>query len=180
MRELFHLIPNAFSDDEIAALITMVEQSPAQDGTVFSTAENAETIRKSTIRWVRDEALQNRLWDYVQTANKASFGVDVTNQCDMQFTIYDSANSGHYDWHHDVHWNGQDSQDRKISLTIQLTDPKNYEGGGFEFEEVKTSADFTGKGTIVLFPSYLRHKVHRVTSGTRHSLVAWFFGARWQ
>ena len=180
MRELFHVIPHAFHDEEIAALISMAEQSPAQDGTVFSTAQGADTIRKSTIRWLRDEALQDRLWGYVQTANDASFGVDVINQADMQFTTYDSANSGHYDWHHDVHWNGQDHQDRKISLTIQLSDPQDYKGGTFEFEEVKTSADFTGKGTILLFPSYLRHKVHPVTSGTRHSLVAWFFGNRWQ
>jgi PKHD-type hydroxylase len=180
MRELFHLIPNAFDDDEIASLISKAEQNPAQDGTVFSTAKGAETIRKSTIRWLRDEALQNRLWGYVQAANQAGFGVDVTNQADIQFTTYEASNSGHYDWHHDVHWSGQDSQDRKISLTIQLTDPDDYEGGAFEFEEVKTSADFTPKGTVLLFPSYLRHKVHPVTAGTRKSLVAWFFGKRWQ
>lgn len=180
MRELFHLIPHAFDDDEIAALIALADQSPLQDGTIFSTAEGADTIRKSKIRWLRDEALQQRLWGFVQAANDASFGVDVTNQADMQFTTYDAAHNGHYDWHHDVHWSAQDNQDRKISLTIQLTDPDDYEGGGFEFEEVKTSADFTGKGTVLLFPSYLRHKVHPVTSGIRQSLVAWFFGKRWQ
>ena len=180
MRELFHLFPNAFNDDEIAAIITLADQSPAQDGTVFSTAEGAETIRKSKIRWLRDAALQERLWGYVQTANEASFGVDVTNQADMQFTSYEAAEGGHYDWHHDVHWSAQEGQDRKISMTIQLTDSQDYEGGAFEFEEVKTTADFRGKGTVLLFPSYLRHKVHPVTAGTRQSLVAWFFGNRWR
>lgn len=180
MRELFHLFPNAFNDDEITAIITLADQSPAQDGTVFSTAEGAETIRKSKIRWLRNEALQERLWGYVKAANEASFGVDVTNQADMQFTSYEAADGGHYDWHHDVHWRAQESQDRKISMTIQLSDSQNYEGGDFEFEEVKTTADFRGKGTVLLFPSYLRHKVHPVTAGTRQSLVAWFFGNRWR
>ena len=180
MRDLFHLIPQALSDADIAEIMSLAQQAPAQDGTVFSTATGAETIRNSTIRWLDDAALRQRLWQFVTKANDQAFGVSVTDQADMQFTSYDGQSGGHYDWHHDVHWSGQGALDRKISLTIQLSDPDSYSGGDFEFEEVKTTAPFKSKGTMILFPSYLRHKVSPVTSGVRHSLVAWFFGPRWR
>ena len=120
------------------------------------------------------------LWPFVKEANETSFAVDVRNQADMQYTIYESANQGHYDWHHDVHWSSQDLQDRKLSVTLQLSDPTSYQGGLFEFDEVKTTADFSTKGSVLVFPSYLSHKVHPVTAGERHALVAWFFGPRWR
>ena len=114
------------------------------------------------------------------TGQKAAFNIDVDNQAEMQFTEYHAAQRGHYDWHQDVHWNGQAAADRKISITVQLSDGDDYEGGDFEFDDVKTNADFRSKGTVLVFPSYLRHRVLPVTSGTRRSLVAWFFGPRWK
>lgn len=180
MRQLFDIIPHALDDKEIAEIFALAEQADLQDGTIFSTADEAKTHRKSQISWLSSPSLKQRLWTYVDKVNKTSFGVDVTDQADMQFTCYDASYQGHYDWHHDVHWSSQDPQDRKISVSIQLSCPDSYEGGDFEFEEVKTTANFRAKGTMILFPSYLRHKVSPVTSGTRYALVAWFFGPRWR
>ena len=180
MRQLFDVIPHAFDEAEIAEIYALADKSALQDGTVFSTADNAETLRRSQISWLSSQWLKERLWTHVQRVNDASFGLDVTDQADMQFTCYDASYQGHYDWHHDVHWSSQDEQDRKISVSLQLSAPHSYEGGDFEFEEVKTTADFRAKGTLILFPSYLRHKVSPVTAGTRYSLVAWFFGPRWR
>jgi PKHD-type hydroxylase len=97
----------------------------------------------------------------------------------MQVTEYCGEQGGYYHWHHDVQWNGQAVSDRKLSVTVQLSGADEYEGGDFEFDEVKTNADFRSKGTVLVFPSYLRHRIHPVTSGTRCALVAWFFGPRW-
>lgn len=180
MRSLFHLFPSALSDDELQIIETAAQAVTEQDGIVFSTAENSQTLRRSKIKWLKDEAIRQLLWRYVDEANQASFDVDVTNQADMQYTIYDSAQSDHYDWHHDVHWSSQDERDRKLSVTVQLSDPQSYQGGTFEFDEVKTTANFSEKGSVLVFPSYLSHKVHAVTAGQRRSLVAWFFGPRWR
>ena len=98
----------------------------------------------------------------------------------MQFVEYSAAAKNHYDWHQDVQWYGQSDFDRKLSVTIQLSDEGSYEGGDFEFEDVQTNADFRSKGTVLVFPSYLRHRIHPVTHGTRLALVAWFYGARWR
>ena len=86
----------------------------------------------------------------------------------------------HYDWHHDVQWHGQSQHDRKLSMTIQLTESDAYQGGDFEFEEVHTNADFRSEGTVLIFPSYLRHRITPVTQGERKALVAWFYGPRWR
>lgn len=180
MRSLFHIIPNAFDERAIEAIFALAAASPAQDGTVFSTAKEAASIRSSTISWLSDKHLKATLWAHVEAANQAYFNVDVTDQADLQFTSYHASAGGHYDWHHDVHFASQEAVDRKLSLTIQLSDEASYEGGDFEFEEVKTSANLKAKGSLLIFPSYVRHRVRPVTKGTRHSLVAWFMGPRWR
>ena len=77
-------------------------------------------------------------------------------------------------------FDGQEGLDRKLSISIQLSDKLDYEGGNFEFEDITSSMDFKEIGTIIIFPSYLRHRVTKVTSGIRRSLVAWFYGPNWK
>jgi PKHD-type hydroxylase len=115
----------------------------------------------------------------VELANENGFHIAVENRAELQFTEYTAEKNGHYDWHHDVQWNGQSGLDRKLSITVQLSGADEYNGGDFEFDELKTNADFRSQGTVLVFPSYLRHKIHPITSGTRRALVAWFFGPKW-
>ena len=95
-----------------------------------------QSVRRSKICWISDEWIKKLLWEYVIKANKKSFQVDVENSSEVQFTEYRYNENGHYDWHHDVNWNGQKSFDRKLSVTIQLSDSNDYLGGDFEFEEI--------------------------------------------
>ena len=125
--------------------------------------------------------------DVIGHVNQTSISMSVIskcqleNICDIQFTEYHANKGGHYDWHIDVNWNGNEARDRKLSVTVQLSDTSEYEGGGFEFIECQTpDASSRLKGTVLVFPSYLQHRVLPITSGTRKSLVAWFEGPRWQ
>jgi PKHD-type hydroxylase len=71
--------------------------------------------------------------------------------------------------------------DRKISIIIQLTDPSEYEGGEFEMDyqyEQPNKEDLKKKGTIIVFPSFIPHRVTELTKGTRKSLVAWVEGPK--
>ena len=152
----------------------------AEKARVFSADASLQSLRQCSIRWLKEEWLQSMLWRYVAEINQQSFQVDVLNRAEIQFVEYSSKDSGHYDWHHDVQWYGQSTLDRKLSVTVQLSDASAYEGGDFEFEEVHTTANFRSKGSVLVFPSYLRHKIHPVTTGTRRALVAWFYGPRWR
>ena len=71
-------------------------------------------------------------------------------------------------------------------MSISLSDPKEYKGGDFEFDfrqhvNIKKNSflkakELKPKGSIIVFPSYIWHRVLPITSGTRYSLVAWVCG----
>ncbi|MDB2656544.1 2OG-Fe(II) oxygenase [Crocinitomicaceae bacterium] len=66
---------------------------------------------------------------------------------------------------------------RKLSVTVQLSDPDEYEGGDLEFMiNHKTVKAPRKKGTIVVFPSFIMHRVTPITKGTRQSIVGWVSG----
>ena len=180
MRELYQVWPAALTNEQIEQITEIALRQTVEDATIFSAAEAMQDIRSCTVRWIDDPWIRSLLWPFVEEANNRAFQVAVNGNAEMQFTEYTADQAAHYDWHHDVHWNGQSNTDRKISITVQLSDAHEYEGGDFEFDEVKTNADFRSKGTVLVFPSYLRHKIHPITAGTRHALVAWFFGPRWR
>ena len=85
---------------------------------------------------------------------------------------------GHYDWHMDV-GPGEVPSMRKISYTLILN-PKEYEGGELYFHiGRKLDEPFPGQdkvGSMIIFPSYLVHKVSPITSGTRYAIVGWAHG----
>ena len=77
---------------------------------------------------------------------------------------------------------------RKISMTVNLTDPKNYDGGNLKFDlgphtkenRFKICDDIRPQGSAIVFPSFTYHCVTPVTRGTRYSLVLWCLGKPWQ
>ena len=81
----------------------------------------------------------------------------------------------------DVHWDTQLAYDRKLSVVVQLCDPNSYEGGVFEFGGGPVAPkEFATQGSVLVFPSYLSHRVTEVTKGTRYSIVSWAEGPRWR
>lgn len=81
---------------------------------------------------------------------------------------------GHFGWHSDL-GTGQVST-RKLSISVQLSDPAEYEGGDLEMCPHGTISEFRGLGNALAFPSYIPHRVSPVTSGTRLAMVAWVHG----
>ena len=102
----------------------------------------------------------------------------------IQLSHYSEGNF--YDWHVDTLAkpiiNNDVSYNRKISATVWLNDPEEYEGGEFDIEikgpreDVRYDTLKLPKGSIVIFPSNRWHRVRPVTSGVRKSLVIWFQG----
>jgi len=86
---------------------------------------------------------------------------------------YTAEEKGHYDWHLDY---GSAFSNRKISFSIQLSDPSEYDGGMLEVTGMPPNEETRKKGTIILFPSYVRHRVTPVTRGTRYCIVGWVHG----
>ena len=147
-------------------------------------------IRDSNVSWISDVWLKKLLKPYVDRANqKAGWNFNLNDSEDCQFTIYNQGQ--YYAWHTDAdeklyknkEWKGLM---RKLSVTVSLSNPEDYEGGLLEFDlrnigEINTSniikcKEILPRGSIVVFPSYTWHRVSPVTSGTRLSLVQWNLG----
>lgn len=114
-----------------------------------------------------------RLSDTITTANQF-FGFDLVSMNEgIQFTEY-VAPDGNYGWHAD---SGPGTSIRKLSLTIQLTDPSDYDGGELELNPDGTPVTMDKvRGRAFAFPSWTLHQVRPVTRGVRHSLVVWVAG----
>jgi PKHD-type hydroxylase len=132
-------------------------------------------IRDTKIAWAPiNHWIEGILLAHAFYANYlAKWNYNVLHSEPVQIGTYSTA--GHYNWHEDWDpFNNLTHHIRKISLVCLLNDPSEFEGGEFQF-------DFTEKlkleqGTIIAFPSFLKHKVHPVTSGTRISAVSWILG----
>lgn len=180
MRQNWQMWSGVIPDEVIQRVIEC-----AGDTKRASTFDNKDddAVRTSRVSWLSEQQwILNALYDYVDHANQFAFNLNVYKKADIQFTEYHASENGHYSWHHDIDWNRSDGLDRKLSVTVQLSDPSDYEGGEFQFSETQ-SPDLEQskvKGTVLVFPSYLQHAVSPVTSGVRRSLVAWFEGPTWR
>jgi len=116
-----------------------------------------------------------RILELAKQANNARFKFDMAGFLDVDAPmIMRYEKGGHYDWHVD---SGNQVCHRKLSFTIQLSDSKDYEGGDVEFigSKVDTQA-FRQKGVCIIYPSFLPHRVTKVTKGIRHAIVGWIHG----
>ena len=72
---------------------------------------------------------------------------------------------------------------RKLSFSLQLTNPNTYNGGNLEFKSSETNEIITApkeQGTLIVFDSRIEHRVSPIESGTRKSIVGWVVGPRWR
>jgi len=150
--------------------------------------------RNSDLVWLSEPWIYKELQPYIHMANKnAGWNFEWSRSEPCQFTKYKL--NQYYDWHCDS-WEkpyenkGPDNgKIRKLSMTCQLTDGSEYEGGELEFDfrnyephmreedkHLKKAKEVLPKGSIIVFPSFVWHRVKPVTKGTRYSLVMWNLG----
>jgi PKHD-type hydroxylase len=113
---------------------------------------------------------------YINTANQSSgWDYHLTTQEATQLGRYKSDNKGYYDWHEDS-FTPKDGVQRKLSISILLSDPSEFEGGELQFKGIEDRKILTKQGSIVVFPSFIEHRVTPVTKGVRYSAVTWANG----
>jgi PKHD-type hydroxylase len=166
-------LDNLLTPEECAQIIA-IGNSRLEEAKIVG--ENND-IRESQVAWLfpRDiEFAFCKVTEGVLHLNNRFFNFDLFGLAEgFQFTRYD-APTGHYAAHIDKSLNGPV---RKLSLTVQLSAPEDYEGGELAIQ-IDRDADIMTKelGKMVVFPSYVLHEVRPVTKGTRYSLVAWVTG----
>ena len=150
--------------------------------------------RNSDLVWLNDTWIYKEIHPFVHQANKnAGWNFDWDRSESCQFTKYNPGQ--YYDWHCDS-WNKPyeiegptKGKIRKLSMTCQLTDGSEYKGGELEFDfrqyephqrdeskHLRKAPEILSKGSIIVFPSFLWHRVKPIMSGVRYSLVLWHLG----
>ena len=173
------------------------EANKKADGTLKkSVIKNIQKKRKSDIVWMNDRWIYKEIHPYIHEANEKAgwnFEWDFSESC--QFTKYGVGQ--YYGWHTDSWTKAYDKKNdpnthgkvRKLSVTISLNDPDEYDGGNLEFDfrndidfdrnrkhKAKACTEIRPRGSIIVFPSFVWHRVAPVTRGTRYSLVIWNLG----
>lgn len=174
----YYYYVNAFTNDEIDTLVAMASKLPKQEAKVGSGEDQVQSdYRISEISWIPQD--ENFAWVYDRiselaiAANNQMWNYDLWGyHDDLQYTMYNGG-GGHYDWHVDI---GPGMSNRKLSCVIQLSDPKDYEGGELELNQGFITQVPKEKGLVCFFSSFVLHRVTPVTSGKRISLVSWISG----
>lgn len=170
----------AFTDDELKYLNKIASAAEDRASAGNHDSESVLKVRRSKISWLECNAetewIYNKLGHVVSSLNAQYYGFDLTGFAEpLQLTRYQMSEQGMYGWHQDSGKGG--APNRKLSLSVQLSDPSEYEGGNLE---IKTSQEPKTipreKGLIAVFPSYTLHQVTPVVQGERASLVTWVSG----
>ena len=189
--------------DDVIAYANQQEETMARTGGYGDKKLSKEEVkdlkrkRNSDLVWLNDTWIYKELHPYVHEANRnAGWNFDWERSESCQFTKYKL--NQYYDWHCDS-WdkpyqrddvnNPEHGRIRKLSMTCQLTDGSEYTGGELEFDfrnydphmrdedkHLRRAKEILPKGSIIVFPSFVWHRVKPVTSGTRYSLVVWHLG----
>ena len=154
--------------------------------------KDVKNKRDSSIVWLDERWIYKEVQPYVHQANaSAGWNFQWDHSEDCQFTEYKTGQ--HYGWHCDAKRRVENKPNtpfhgktRKLSVTVSLSDPKDYKGGELEFDfrnhdsdnqfNIKKCAEILPKGSVVVFPSFVWHRVCPVIEGSRYSLVVWNLG----
>lgn len=175
---------NAFTPAELSVLTAFGDGLTAETATLKTgTPDDAirQDIRITQTAWMPPSPQSQWIYDRVQrvarSLNDRSYQFDLRGFSEnLQYTIYNGTEGGHYDWHVDQ---GPLKVQRKLSISVQLSDPSDYEGCNLEFQagnKVETAPRTFG--AVIAFPSYVLHRVTPCTRGTRKALVAWTTGPK--
>lgn len=174
----WYIVKGMLDSEEIQKLDRDAMSLPSKEASTIG-QEGGGDYRTSEIRWIPQfdstnwKWLYHRMWKWAKIANDENWHFDIMGWKDApQYTRYEFPD-GHYDYHMDC--GGGNINHRKISITIMLQEAE--EGGMFQllYGREPFNIDLQA-GDAVIFPSFVLHRVTRVLSGERRSLVSWISG----
>jgi hypothetical protein len=161
-------VQDAFCEKELKKISDYCEliafREKAHSGKIGGNRED-KNVRDSNVAWIElngeSEWFMKRFINVIQRANRDYWNYELDGHHPLQYTTYE--NGGKYDWHIDAHGSTRPTN-RKLSASMLLSDPSEFEGGEFMIcdnpNEVKVLKPKVGD--IIIFPSTMIHKVNNV------------------
>ena len=171
---------NFLSDSECDKIIKKLDTDELIEGTLAGNYDK-EIVNKNVRQTLNVNFDDKNLFDKINTAIKIAntqyFNYHIESIDMLRFLKYGIG--GTYNWHTDIGRN--ECSMRKLTAIIQLSDEKDFQGGDFEFGITNESGDDLvkgnkNKGCLLIFPSFLSHRVAPITNGFRYSIITWAEG----
>ncbi len=143
-------------------------------------ARGIDDVRVTRLAWIERNADTARIYDRVAQIvlelNQRLFRFTLAGLENFQYTVYDGQEGGHYDWH--IDYGRQSARPRKISLSIQLSDPADYDGCELQFQvDSKPATAPRTRGAVIASSRLLPAPGDAGPKGAlRKSLVVWATG----
>ena len=171
--------PGLFNGEECRRIIALRDKLAQETGTT-STFGSDKSYRESQISWIRLE--EETRWIFEKTnqimnrVNQSTYQMDLSGFGEpLQLASYRVGH--HYDWHIDTGGEESRAGARKLSFIVQLSKETDYEGGEVQVRYGPDPMSLQkARGTIIVFPAYVLHRVRPILRGERISLVGWMAG----
>jgi len=163
---------------EIDRIRNFWDENKTIKATISGDNKYNDELRKSSVMFIDNtpdnDWIYNKLASLAIKSNNERYWFDLLGfHQELQLTRYSKGDF--FDWHLD--FGAGEISARKLSITVQLSDPDDYEGGDLQFMINKEIVNAPReKGTIVVFPSFIMHRVTPIIKGTRQSIVGWVSG----
>lgn len=182
--EAFAYATNCFDQTEVQEIIDIGQRLVLGNGELENGVAN-KSVRNCELSWIQVNDASSKLFlklaDIVNSLNSQFYKYDITEMEDLQYTEYNSEHNDFYTSHSDDGY--KFNLFRKLSVSVQLSSPDEYQGGDLTFYR-NTLSECTvapkQAGTVIVFPSFVIHEVKPITAGTRKSLVTWINGPRFK
>jgi PKHD-type hydroxylase len=181
--------------------------SELKSSTIKESSRNS-FIKNCKNAWIPDDNwIEAFIWYYVDKANRENFLYDITEieNASIQYCEYNIGEF--YSWHADQDLPSfyrpkvlgkeklnnspaviedylikKNESVRKLTVSVQLSDYDEYEGGNLEFKDSMNNISVAPRtrGSVIIYDSRTIHQITPVVSGVRKSLVCWIQGPRWK
>jgi len=181
----FKIFQEELPEDFCKHVIALAESLDSEEAAIHvdGSSEFKKEARNNSVSWINNPDIIELLQIYTMKANEdCGWNFDIGVYETPQLSIYEQGQF--YDWHVDMGVEKDfDPVVRKMTITINLND--SYDGGNFQIErwgspKMKkryiTVKGMKRTGSIIVFPSFLHHRVTPVLGGQKKSLTCWFRG----
>jgi PKHD-type hydroxylase len=179
LEPMYWVFPQVVEKHFCEYVLSHCDWSQAIEGVVSYQMGNNEidhSKRKVDVLWQDANPLHGLIQMYMSYANtetKWNFNIQAFEP--VQVARY--TEHGIHDWHADINMPQMQGLQRKLSAVLLLNSPKEYEGGALEVKDGNPEAPLKEAGDMIVFPSFVEHRVAPLLSGVRYSATCWASGA---
>lgn len=171
----FYSLPNLYTKEECREIVEICEQNRSDILKDSPAPDKKAKTHVTDIDYFGD--ILKKYFKYVHEINRNFYGFELFKDppLGINFNVY-TEKENEYPYHRDCNTPGS-SSDSKLTAILNVSE-ESYKGGEFFmfFGKDKLVEEINQPGTLLVFPSFIFHKVTPVTSGSRKTISTWFQG----